>query len=71
MTMIDKQARFLSVIYEWASSLSNAEFIPTHELVVLSSLIISEDKAIEQEEEVRNAELNVSTMPEEASADNA
>ena len=71
MTTIDKQARFLAVVFEWASGLSNAEFIPTHELGVLASLITLESNEMEREEEVRNAELNVSTMPEEARADNA
>lgn len=63
MNTIDKKARIMAAINDWADV--TTQFIPASELKILTGLIISEIVLMEHEEEVRNAELNVSTMPEE------
>lgn len=69
MSPLDKKVRLYEVVKAWAESTDS--YVQPLEVGVLTSLILAELASIEQEEEVRNAELNVSTMPEEARADNA
>ena len=71
MTTLDKKARIIGVVGDWASNLTNAGHLSHRETKELVGLIVAEIEAMEYEENMKLAEANVSTFPKEADANNA